>query len=425
MKIFYKITTIFLCQVITSQTWANINAIDFNKIRVPGQDQKLITYLRDNVGMYDHWSPQWNYNVKKETVTGNLIALMTDLSKQDNKTADEYLLMGDISHFLYNMNLDPYFDKAVTNYNSAIKFMPNDYRGYWFLANHYALSNDPIKAITNYNFSLKLLPGNPSGYFWAEYAFSAFLANMPSTAQYAADKSLKLLGRADKRTETLIDQLKRNLKQPKPDTTLGIKEIWSSSKNEGDGTVTFINRVIGARLAINGNWGIQLGDFGNYGEGITISPQRIVSKVDNEAIGYSIAVIAKVPQTGQSLSDFISIFCKKGEVLKPVNLTRKYDKSIAYEIIDKSIYQDIGGGHMYMIAIERDEPAYPGIAFEQASGNFSNGEVGKVNYYTAQPQFTRLKGKLYYLVLLDSCEYIHDESLAVFKDFLEKGLLIE
>jgi hypothetical protein len=76
-----------------------------------------------------------------------------------------------------------------------------------------------------------------------------------------------------------------------------------------------------------------------------------------------------------------------------------------------------------MIAIARDEPEQPGMLLETVNA-FPAGN-GKIAYYTVEQHYSRIKGKLYYLLLLDSCGYIHDESLAVFKDFIENGLLIE
>jgi hypothetical protein len=51
-------------------------------------------------------------------------------------------------------------------------------------------------------------------------------------------------------------------------------------------------------------------------------------------------------------------------------------------------------------------------------------EPGKVHYFVAQQRNGRINAKLYYLVLFDSCEDIHDESLAVFNNFLN-NLVIE
>jgi hypothetical protein len=423
-KKLYILIAVFTCFLSITRTFSNINAIDFSKTHLTSQEKPLVTFLQNNVGLYDHWVHNWAYPVPKDVAVKNLTSLYDHLEKLDNKNLEDDLLAGDVAHFLYNMELDTYYEKAVDNYNKAMRLSPNDYRVYWFLGNHYALSNNPIKAIQNYATSLKLSTGDPGGYFWFDYAFATFTAGMPSTSRYAIEHSVKDFGKADKMSSLFIEQLKKASKVPVADTTIAIKDMWSVTGRDQK-RIVLVNRVAGIRVAIDSTWVFQPTDYTKNGEGIPIQPPTIISKKNNEPIGYSILVLAKIPQPNQSLSDFIAIFTQKNDVIKPVKLTDRYKNSIAYDIVDTTIYKNIGGGHMYMIAIERDEPAYPGMALEQADNSLSKGEVGKVNYYNVRQKFTRLKGKLYYLVLLDSCEYIHDESLAVFKDFLENGLVIE
>ena len=421
MKYFFSLVTSLFCIITTAN--ANINAIDFSQVHLDQQGQSLIIFLQKNVSRYDHWVHEWNYDIKKDAVSGNLVSLYEDLNKLSSKNEEVFLLMGDISHYLYNIEVDAYYDKAVSNYNLAIQTAPVDYRGYWFLANHYSLSNSSLKAIENFNKALSLSK-DLNGYFWSDYSFAAYTAGMPSTAKYAVEKSVKAFGETDSRNNFFIKQLKGVFKQPRADTAIAIKDMWSMVGKQGN-KVILVNRVVGIRLAIDSTWGIQLMDFDKQGEGIPIQPHTIVSKKNGRAIGYSILVLPKVAQPGQSLSDFMALFIKNSDTKKPATLTDKYKNAIAYEILAPEVYKDIGGGHMYMMAIERGEPAYPGMALEQAGNELSKGEQGKVNYYNVNPKFTRLKGKLYYLVLLDTCGYIHDESLAVFKDFLENGLVIE
>jgi hypothetical protein len=110
---------------------------------------------------------------------------------------------------------------------------------------------------------------------------------------------------------------------------------------------------------------------------------------------------------------------------QPSNLTiGKFKNSISYEIKDPEMYPKIGGGHMYAMAFESPQPEFPGMALE-APVEIPKKGGKEISYYKTNRTYSRLNGSLYYFVLLDSCEFIHDESLSVFKDFLMNGLTIE
>lgn len=48
-----------------------------------------------------------------------------------------------------------------------------------------------------------------------------------------------------------------------------------------------------------------------------------------------------------------------------------------------------------------------------------------MNYYSPIRKFSRFNGKVYYMIMLDSCEFINEASLAAFKDFLEHDVIVE
>lgn len=420
-KSFLITITIFLCLLMDSICYANIHAIDFSKVGYPTSLQSSIDYLKKNEGLYNHWSPQWKYDIKKESVINELASLYAKIDQLSSKNLETFLLLGDIAHFIYNLDQEPYYQKALDNYKLAVQLAPDDYRVYWFLANHYALSNQPILAIETYQKALEYPACKSIGYFWFDYSQACIPAGMTSTGIYAAEQANKLQPSEFLANE--IRQIKKSIVQPKTDTTIQAKNMWSFA-GKIDGKIVLANRVLGIRLAIDSNWHLQPSDFSNGTAAVPLEPETIISKKNNQPIGYSILILAKVPQHGQTLKSFLMMFSKKYDSLKPVQLTDKYPGIIGYEVLDKSIYQNIGGGHMYMLAFERDEPDYPGIVLETANSQLAKGAKG-LSYYRLDGQFTRLKSKIYYLVMLDTCGDIHDESLIIFKNFLENGLVVE
>lgn len=85
----------------------------------------------------------------------------------------------------------------------------------------------------------------------------------------------------------------------------------------------------------------------------------------------------------------------------------------------------MSGGHMYMVAVERDMPKYPGLLLENPIYTINENAVAGMNYYAEKNNTTRFKGKIFYTFLLDTCEDINDESLKVFKRFFDQQLVIE
>ncbi|MCS3735836.1 tetratricopeptide repeat protein [Mucilaginibacter dorajii] len=420
----HKGIIVLIALLFSVKTYGNINAIDFTKVNTPANLKANVKFLQDHLGLYDHWVHEWKAGTRKDDVITSLSALYDGLDKQQDKNVETYLLLGDIAHYLYNIELEPCYKKALDNYTSATQLAPTDYRTFWFLGNHYALSAQPEKSIETYQLALNIKPQNISGHFWFDYAFATLTAGMPSTAKFAVSQSIKLFGHANDVSKATLQSLNASLKQPPKDTSLLAKDIWSLAGKQG-GKYIIANRLIGTRMATDSTWGVSTNSYENQVTAISFKPTTIISKISNKPIDYSILVMAKIPKSGQSLSDFMSVFVKPEYKTKPVHLTDKYKDCITYEITDPDVYQNIGGGHMYMMAIARDEPENPGMLLESATGNLNHGEAGKINYYNIGQTYSRLKGKLYYIVLLDSCGYIHDESLSVFKDFIENGLVIE
>ena len=412
-----NLLVLLLSFFITQKTQANINAIDFTKINYPKQLQQQVEFLQQNDGLYNHWVHDWSYKIPKNKVIENLSFLYNELEKLPAKNAETELLLGDIAHYLYNMEIEEYYQKAVDHYLRAKGLTPTDYRVYWFLANHYALSASEVLSIQTYQTAMKYLP-KPTAHelFWADYAVACANANMPGTARYAAHNSSIIAGKTTYVEDQIFAVTKSILKSPPADTAIAAKDMWSVSGKQ-DNRLIFNNWLLGTRVAVDSTWGLDVGGFEKHLGYITFTPHKATAK-NGQAIGYSILILAKVPETNQTLQQFIDKFTGQYQNRQPVNLTgNRFKNFISYEFRDPETYKEIGGAHMYVIAVERDQPEYPGMALETPIELPKDGS-GEVKYYKSSRTYNRLKGKLYYYILLDSCEYIQEESLAVFKDFL-------
>lgn len=423
IKAFTIVFTLLLLAFIPKAN-ANINAIDFKKVNYPENLQSQITFLVDNVNIYNHWVHDWTAAISKKDVEKNLTSLYTGLDKLPNKNIETHLLLGDIAHYLYNMELESYYKKAVDNYLAAKAVDAKDYRVYWFLGNHYSLSATAVLSINTYKMAMPYLPApNPNPLFWADYAIACANASMQGTARYAAHQASLVAGQKLSIEDDINGVTMAMTKSPPADTVLTNQDIWSPSDKNGE-HIIFNNRTLGTQLSVNPNWGIDLGGLKNRTSYAMLSPQAAISK-KGKKIGYSMLVMTKVASNGQSLKEYLDLVTGNAEYKKTITMDVGAIKNcLAYEIKDPGLYKENGGGHCYAIAIERDNPEYPGLAIELPIDLPKQGNKNIV-YYTSTQKYSRIKGRIYYLIMLDTCEDIFGESFSVFKDFLDKRIIIE
>ena len=414
-----NVTILFFLTLNVVQVFANVNYIDISKISSDKKFVEAFNLVRDNKQYYDHWTAEWNYDIPKENLINQLREYYKDFSALPKKNTEIYLLLGDIAHYLYNMNVQEYYNSAVKNYDEAIKDNPKDFRAYWFLAYHYSLSNEPISAIDNFKKAEGILPIKEPADFWNDYAWATAIANMPSHCIYAMDKVKSISGKEGSFQQQLGETIYKRIVSVDKNQSYDKKDIWTAT--QGDKT-TFTSRPLGIKISIDTTWDLSIYDYQNTQAVFIIEPTTIANKAGRE-IGYTIAILMKTANDNDRLEDYINNFVSKYPNKKKINLSDKYDKMITYEIIDKTMYEDMGGGHLYMVGIERNEPKYSGLLLESAISLPQN--TDEINYFRAAESKDRFKGKIFYLIMFDSCEDIYKQSFAIFKSLFDNQIIIE
>ena len=404
----------------TLRIFGNIHYIQFDKIPESEKYIDKYNFIKDNEGYYNHWQPDWTYEISRKFLIKGLKESYDLFSKLDSENLEINLLLGDISHYLYNLHENDYYPLAVKHYQKAIELAPNDYRPYWFIANHYALSNVQDKSIEYFLKSQKLLPSNETADFWEDYAFATAVANMPSNCIFAMDKARTILGVPSYFEKQLGQSIVNRIIPVKSDSSYSYTDIWTASKGD---LISFVCRPFGLKLLIDSTWQINFYNYKNYQTVVTIVPPAIPNKKGRE-ITYTIALIMRVAQPGDKLENFIGNFIKSYSEKKKFEFSNKFPNMISYEIKDKTMYQDIGGAHMNMIGIERDRPKYAGLILEQPL-NIPQGKTNKMTFYRAVENKDRFDGQIYYAVMLDACEDIYNEAYKLFKETFEKQIIIE
>ena len=404
----------------TVNTFSNVNYIDISKISTESKNITAFNFVKDNQRYFNHWTNEWNYDKPQKELIKNLRDNYATFSAIAPKNGELYLLLGDIAHYLYNLNDSAYYRLAINNYNSAIEINPNDYRAYWFLGYHYVLSNVPTLGIDNFLKAQQLLPTKQPADFWDEFALSTAITNMPSHCIFAMDKVRSISGDPGSFESQVGQTIYKRIVDVDKDLTYKKEDIWSVSKGE---KITFTSRPLGIKILVDSTWELSIYDYKNHTSAFILNPPAIKSKKGRE-IHYTVGIIMKSANNADKLDDYINTLTPQKLNKSKIAFSDKYENMVAYEIKGNDIYKDKGGSHMYMIGIERNNPMYPGLLLENPV-TLPDGDSNKVTYYTATESKDRFKGKIFYAILLDSCEDIHEQSLSVFRTLFENQIIIE
>ena len=350
-----------------------------------------------------------------------LSKLITNIHALNPQTTETYLLQGDIGHYMYNLDNQESFKVAVENYEKAIESAPGDYRGYWFLGNHYSMANVPLKAMQNLTLAESKVQGKAAVEFWNSYGLAANLANMPSHCIYAMDKVTEQLGSAGYLETAIGQSLMERFVTMKIASTYENKDLWYAQKAD---KMEFTSRPLGMMLRIDSTWNVSVYKYEKRSTGFVILPPKL-NGLKGIDIGYTIAILFRLPTETETLESYISkLYDKQKGKVSEINFSTKYEKIKAFEIVDKTMYTNRGGGHMYLIGVERDVPRYPGLLFEQPEKPVPS-KAGELQYFHPGKINDRFKSRIFYSFILDTCEDIHEASLEVFKKLFETDVLIE
>jgi hypothetical protein len=88
----------------TLAIFGNINFVQFDKIPDSEKNSDKLNFIIDNEGYYNHWQPDWTYDISKKSLVKGLKESYDFFSKMDNENIEVNLLLGDISHYLYNLH---------------------------------------------------------------------------------------------------------------------------------------------------------------------------------------------------------------------------------------------------------------------------------------------------------------------------------
>jgi tetratricopeptide (TPR) repeat protein len=418
------IILLLLCLFARNESRADVKFVNFRKIDPEGRLKAHEQFLVDNLVYYDHWSPDWIYDIAKDSLIGEL---KTCLRLYEPLKTDEFercLLLGEVAHYLYNLDQKIYYDTAEAFYLKAIKVNDKDCRGYWFLGYAYATSDEIKKGLVAFQLALKLVDDQTGVDFWQEYAFTTEIASMPFHCLYALDQ-YKHRGGSSLLSKIMDSTVRSKCQNADPDIGYCPTTLWQSQKRGAQ--VEFLSYPLGMKLDVDSNSDLQISGYANRMTGLSIKPPVLTAR-NGKQIGYSIALVVKVPEQGERLEDFMVSMMKKlsGVRDKEFPFAKEYPNGISYSYNDNSMYTDRGGARIRFFGIERSVPAHPGLALENDEVPVDiNSEPGKLNFFTLGVIRSRFPERIFYFFVLDTCEDIREESWKSFEQLITHQLVLD
>jgi hypothetical protein len=420
----FALLSVLLLALTVTPAFADIAAIHANALP---QESPILAALDDARQLEPYvsaWTNDWKHPIAKGEVAKRLEKDLDFLGAAFQKHPDNAelaLLTGLVAHYAYNVDVADSHDKAVLAFEAAQKLTPTDMRTTWFHADLLCQTKETEAGAREFLDLESTHPWDqlPSA-FWGDYMYCATVTNMPAHVLRAASYLERLHAPNSQMRTFLTDNASKRFDAFNPEKKYDPKEVWTGA-NAGDAT-KFTSTLCGMRFTVPGQWGVDQLAFSNHSCVALFSSGPY--KAATRDLRPSVLVLVQQPAADEKLEAFLKKFTSKG-AFEPFTPSRcPATTCLAVKGVQTGMYKADGDGHGHIVAIERDEPEFPGLLFESPTA-FPNGDAAN------EPQFLRpaqtqkrIPGKLFYLVLLDTAASIETPAMADYNLFL-KNLTVE
>lgn len=398
-----------------SLVFAQIRQIDRGKLP---QDERVQAAYNDAVAlepMTRSWTNKWAYNTPKESVTSKLALALQELRSAEGvsqQNEELWLLTGLVAHLAYNVDVDETYEVAVSSFEKARQVAPDDYRAVWFLASHRCQSNElkagmeQMLAVEN-KVPWQQLPIE----FWDDYINCSTLALMPAHTLRAVDHAVHL-GEKASSYDFAVDVAHKRYIIADVNATYPAHDVWKAT--ETDTTVQFTSQLCGMEFSAHSEWHMDIRDVAK-GDCLSLIETGPYPSKSGKSTP-TLLVLTRASKTQETLENFVeSILKTRYALAHPIAAAIcPSEKCLAFEIMDKSIYQAEGGGHFLVVAFAGQPPDFPGLLFEAPDSPPTAKAGDTVRYYHPIEKLHRLPGTLYSIVELDANASIFEKASADF-----------
>lgn len=403
---------------------ADIHYLDLSDFEKDPKTKDHIDFLFLYFPTFANWQGDWKAEVPKDSIIAGLNRAYAAISSTAKNTAEYYMLLGDISSYLYNLDANKLPISTEELYGKAIALAPKDYRPYWFAGLYLCASTKSIPGIDMFRKAAELAPSKTPDQFWSEFAWAAHLANMPATSVWAMEMAKKIKGTPSYFESVLGNAVRSQLKKAHRDSTYQDKEVWQIDACDTCNKRFFYSTLLGIGFHVDSSWGVKLAHFQKGGTLIQIFPYSNSNK-NAEEYPIKFMVIAYSPDDEDNLQHMTDGLMQLGEKT-PSCFRSNTTFQVSYEMKNPKGYPEFGGGRFAVLGKETTCPEFPGIKLEMPKPMpAANSENGGMSFYTPQSVFTRISDRMQYVILLDTCEKYYSDALQILKNFLDERIVIE
>ncbi len=379
-----------------------------------------LTYLKKNQSYCDHWTQNWNYPIKKEELLHGLRGQYSVMMGYDSLDPELQLMMGLTAHYLYNLDDTLYYNVAIRHFKEAITLL-DDGRGEWMLGNHYSLAGSFVEGFGMMDRAKQKLSSQDLVHFWDDYAMASAMANMPSHSIMGMEEYKKINHQPSYFESQLGNAIRKRIVPVDADSIYAKEQIWFLQRSGSQDEYTC--NPVGIRFLVDTSCKVVVYDYSKRQNVLLLQPASFFNK-QGRAINMSMLMLMHPAKKEEALNTTMKrMTADKWKSITETSWDSKYGKVSAWEIKEPTLYTEMGGGHLWLVGLEREEPEYPGMLLERPSQ--PDPYDGSVSIAHPNETIGRFKGKIQYLFLLDTCEAIYEPSLAFFKKFIDEQLILE
>jgi hypothetical protein len=367
----------------------------------------------------DHWSSNWDYPVAKQTVANRLgmyLGILKAAVKEHPDNEELLLLTALVAHYAYNVDADNAQDLVLQSLIEAAKLRPSDIRPEWFRADFLCQTDDPVPG-ANAFLALEATHQRqdlPAG-FWDDYLACALVTNMPAHVLRAADNLAEIHAASNHLRTSYTNLARERFVSVDPSKTYDAKQAWYSTPAGSDWD--FTSTACGLRFRVRANWRT---DRLEVQEGVcAVVFSTGPYKAQSGPLSPEIFIIVRRPEDQETLADFLRRFTQKGTFKSATPLHCPSTACLAMNGFQPGVYGKDGDSLPRVVALEQDQPQYPGLLFESPEGPPTSPSTSGVQYFRPDQTLQRMPGKLYYLIGLDTASSIEPQAVRDFEFFLQ------
>lgn len=411
-----KNSIVFLFLFSVSSVYADIQYIKTSGIKELKPFSQQVEWVKNHRHQLDHWAPG-NFPKSERLDAIARVLFLYRLIPTTVTNIEALLFKSEMASYLFNLNELNYNDSAIIGFKTGIHKQPNDYRSYWFLGKQYAQSNEVVLAIAYFKKALRLTIKNAPESFWNDLAETSYAAGMPAHAWYAMNQSKRIWKHSCLFDLQFGDAVRRLNQASNFDTVYQASDVWFV-ENIGR-NARYVSKRLGIAFAADTLWKTVVYDYKNQ-QNLIRFQLPAVSTGTNTAVTPTFTLMIHRAAQNEKMSDFIAHFIRKYPTIKKSKGFLSDKNAWVYDIQDPSMYPDLGGGHLTMIAFERSMPANPGMSLELP--HYSN-QIA--SYFRSEKPGSRISGTIYYVLLLDAAEAIYSESNTMFRRFVAEQFQLD